>query len=83
MTLLDDWKSVLRYAWSIRFIAAGVVVAGAQTALLMGPETWKVGIDGSLGTGAYAAINGVLAAASTLLTVLAGGARVTKQKNLP
>lgn len=33
MHLLPNWKVVLRYAWSIRFIALAAALSGAEVAL--------------------------------------------------
>ena len=33
MRLLPNWKAVLRYAWSIRFIALAAALSGAEVAL--------------------------------------------------
>lgn len=30
MTLRDDWKKLLRYAWTIRFIAGAVVLSALE-----------------------------------------------------
>jgi hypothetical protein len=74
MTPIPEWRRVLRHAWSVRFMAASVVLSSAGGALmLLNPEA----------TGhPY-----LVAAAAFFLSAIGGvlglGARFTQQKDVP
>jgi hypothetical protein len=65
MTLLPDWKDVLRRAWSVRFIVLAGLLSGAELVLPMF---------------AHAIPNGIFAALSFLAVSAAFVARVLAQR---
>ena len=67
MRLLDDWRTILRKAWSIRFI----ILAGALT-----------GLEVALPLFGDAMPRGVFAGLSVVASIAALGARVTAQKGM-
>lgn len=69
MRLVDDWKAIVRRAWSVRFMAAAVVFSALEVALPM--------LDGLLPIPP-----GVFAALTGLSTGAAFAARLVAQKNL-
>jgi hypothetical protein len=64
MTLLPDWKDVLKRAWSVKFLTLAAVVSGCETVL-------QVAGNAFLPAGVASAIVGVLAALGILARVLA------------
>jgi uncharacterized membrane protein len=64
MTLLPDWKDVLKRAWSVKFLTLAAVVSGCETVL-------QVAGNSFLPAGVASAIVGVLAALGILARVLA------------
>lgn len=67
MKLTDDWRQILKRAWSIRFI----VLAGALT-----------GLEVALPLFGDAMPRGVFAGLSVVASIVALGARVTAQRGL-
>ena len=65
MTLLPDWKDVLRRAWSVRFIVLAGLLSGAELVLPMF---------------AHAIPNGIFAALSFLAVSAAFVARVLAKR---
>lgn len=65
MRLLDDWKRVLRQAWSIRLMLLAGLFSGLEIALPI--------LDGILPVprGAFAALSGVTTAAAFVARLLA------------
>ncbi|MDF1606944.1 hypothetical protein PZ897_02005 [Hoeflea sp. YIM 152468] len=68
MTLLPDWRRVLRRAWSVRLMILAAVLSGAEVALPF--------LDGLLEIAP-----GVFAALSALTTAAAFAARLIAQKD--
>lgn len=65
MTLLPDWKAVLKKAWSVKMLTAIAVLSAVETMFSLVADETLVPQPLS------AAIKGVLAAAGILLRVLA------------
>lgn len=65
--LKPDWRAVLRYAWSIRFIALAAILSGVEVALPLF---------------VYSFPRGIFAALSLLTTAAAFVARLVAQKNV-
>ena len=65
MRLLDDWKDVLRRAWSIRLMLLAALFSGIEIALPL--------LDGilPLPRGAFAALSGLTTAAAFVARLLA------------
>ena len=70
MNLLHNWRTVLRYAWSVRLMVIAAVLSGLEVALPF--------LDGVLDIQP-----GVLALASGLVTAAALIARIIAQSNIP
>ena len=68
MTLLDDWKAILKKAWSVRFNALATVLTGADIML----QTFKP-------EGAPNVLFAVLAGVATMAAMVA---RVVAQKEI-
>jgi hypothetical protein len=43
ITLKDDWRTVLRKAWSVRFMALAAVLSGAEVVLPLFVDTFTRG----------------------------------------
>ena len=67
MTLLPDWKAVIKKAWSVKFIAVAAVLSGLESVAAIAGES----IARQLPTGLYAAVVGVLTALALVARVLA------------
>lgn len=68
MTLIDNWKTVLLKAWSVKFTVIASIFAGAETAVAI----WQPsGIP-----------NGVFAGLAALVAALAPVARIYAQKEV-
>ena len=66
MTLINDWRLVLRRAWSIRLILLAGLSAGASVSLeIMGPDT--LGLPPEI----FAALAAVINAVALLARVVA------------
>ena len=63
--LIDDWKRVLRFSWSIRLIAIAGLFAGCEVALPLVALKWVIP------PGLFAALSGFFAAASLISRLLA------------
>lgn len=65
MRLLDDWKDVLRRAWSIRLMLVAGLLSGAEIALPL--------LEGVLPVprGAFAALSGIATAAAFVARLMA------------
>ena len=63
MTLLPDWKEILKTAWSVRFIVLAAVLSGLEAVLPLFTDSFP--------RGTFAAFSGVLTAAALLARVLA------------
>lgn len=68
MHLIDDWKLVLKRAWSIRFIILAGALTGLEVALPLFGDSMP---------------RGVFAGLSVVASIAALGARVTAQKAFP
>lgn len=68
MKLADDWKDVLRKAWSIRLMLLAGVLSGVEIVLPLFAD--------AIPRGAFAALSGVSVAAAFV-------ARLMAQKDLP
>lgn len=68
MTVVDDWRAVLRKAWSIKFNAAAALFGAAEVAVAI----WKP--DGMP--------NGVFAGCAATITIFANIARLMARKEL-
>ena len=64
MSLLPDWRSILKRAWSVKFLTMAAVVSGCETIL-------QVSGNALLPAGVGSAITGVLASLGILARVLA------------
>ena len=66
MRLIEDWKHVLKHAWSIRFIVLAALLSGVEVVLPMFDDTMP---------------RGLFAVLTLIITVAAAVARlVTQQK---
>ncbi|QKV18706.1 hypothetical protein [Oricola thermophila] len=65
MRLLNDWRRVLRRAWSIRLIVIAGVLSGAEVALPL------VGKAVAIPPGVFAAASGIVTAAAFVARLLA------------
>lgn len=63
MKLNDDWKQILRKAWSIRLMAAAAVLSGIEVALPF--------FAGDIPQGVFATASGVVTAAALVARVVA------------
>lgn len=67
MTLLPDWKAILRRAWSVKFmLLAGVLSAGEVFVQIMEPTQ-----AAAMPKGLFAALSGMLTAGALVARVLA------------
>lgn len=67
MSLIHDWKRIVRKAWSFRLLALAAVLSGAEIILPM--------LEGAIP-------RGVFAVASFVVTAAALVARITAQPNM-
>jgi hypothetical protein len=63
MTLLDDWKEVLKKAWSVRLIALAAILSGIEVVLPM--------FAADIPQGIFAALSGFVTAGALLARVVA------------
>ena len=67
MTLLPDWKAILKKAWSVKFIAVAAVLSGLESVAAIAGDS----IAKQFPTGLYAAVVGVLTALALVARILA------------
>ena len=67
MTLLPDWKTVIRKAWSVKFMALAAIFSGLETIASIAGES----VAGAFPPGAYAAFVGLLTSVALLARVVA------------
>jgi hypothetical protein len=67
--LIPDWRRVLRYSYSIRFIVLAALLSGAEFMLPLIPELWPIP-------------PGLFAALGFFVTVAAGIARLIPQPKI-
>jgi len=67
MTLLPDWKSIIKKAWSIKFMALAGVLSGLESVAAIAGES----IARQFPTGLYAAVVGVVTALALVSRILA------------
>ena len=52
MTLYDNWRDILRKAWSVRLMVAAVVLDGAQVVIQLltphQPSPWFIGLSAAV-----------------------------------
>lgn len=65
MRLIHNWKAVLRYAWSIRFLVLAAVLSGVEVALPL-----VVGVI-PIPAGIFAALSFVTVAAAFIARIVA------------
>ncbi|MBN7764066.1 MULTISPECIES: hypothetical protein [Nitratireductor] len=65
MRLIHNWKAVLRYAWSIRFLVLAAVLSGVEVALPL-----VVGVI-PIPAGIFAALSFVTVAAAFIARIIA------------
>lgn len=63
MNLVDDWRSVLRKAWSVRLIILAGMLSGAEVVLPM--------FQGDIPRGMFASFSGLVTAAALFARVIA------------
>jgi hypothetical protein len=63
--LVDDWKRVLRFSWSIRLIAIAGLFAGCEVALPL------IALRVSIPPGVFAGLSGFFTAAALISRLLA------------
>ena len=63
MTLLPDWKEILKSAWSVRLIILAAVLSGIEAILPLFTDAFP--------RGTFAAVSGLVTAAALLARVLA------------
>lgn len=68
MKLLQDWKSILRNAWSIRWIALAVLLSGVEAALAFVQTDPTVGK--MVPTGVFAVLSAFVSAFALLARVM-------------
>lgn len=68
MKLVDDWDSILKKAWSVKFTIGAALLGGLEVAVTIIEPA-------SIPKGAFAAF-------ASIVSVLAAGARVMQQKEL-
>lgn len=68
MRLIDDWRLILRKAWSIKFVIAAAILSGAEVAV-----AWLQ---------PFGMPNGMFAAGAGVVSVFAFGARMLAQKEI-
>lgn len=67
MTLIPDWKEVVRKAWSIKFMALAALLSGAEVVLQILEPT----LSESLPRGLFAALAGLVTAGALVVRVMA------------
>lgn len=72
MGLLDNWREILRRAWSVRFLILAGLLSGLEVALQIAQPI----IDPIVPKGLFSALAGLATAAALV-------ARVLAQSNLP
>lgn len=63
MSLVDDWRSVLRKAWSVRLIILAGALSGAEVVLPM--------FQDAIPRGVFASLSGLVTAAALFARVIA------------
>lgn len=64
MKLIDNWKLILRKAWSLKFTAAAMVLGAIEVGIqFYQPESWPAGL--------FAALAALATAASAVARLLA------------
>lgn len=67
MQLIENWKTVLAKAWSVRLIALAVVLSGIEAMMpLLQPVA-----EGNLPKGLFAALSGLASAAALTARIIA------------
>jgi hypothetical protein len=69
MTLITEWKSTLKSAWSVRWIIAAAMLSGLEVAMPMLRESLEP--LGFLPPGTFAVTSAIASAASVVARVLA------------
>lgn len=77
MTLVNNWKRLLKESWSVQLAYAATIVGGIGQALTYIPE--KILISLSLNASQTGYVGGILAALGLLLTAIIPPARVADQ----
>lgn len=72
MNLIDNWREILRRAWSVRFLILAGLLSGLEVALQLAQPL----IDPLVPRGMFSALAGLSTAAALV-------ARVLAQSNLP
>lgn len=67
MKLIDDWKSIVRKAWSIRLL----VIAGLLSGLEVICQVLEPSLAADLPNGVFASLSGLVTAAALVARVLA------------
>jgi len=67
MTLLPDWQSIIKKAWSVKFMALAAVLSGLESVAAIAGES----IAKEFPPGLYAASVGVLTALALLARIVA------------
>ncbi len=77
MQLAEDWRAVLRHAWSVRFGILAALLGGCSAVFAIDPFILPLPL------GAAAIIAGVTSAAASLAGIAATFSRIVSQKDLP
>lgn len=67
MTLLPDWKQVIRKAWSVKFMVLAALLSGCEVAV----SILQPAITESLPPGVFASLAGLVTAGALVARVLA------------
>ena len=67
MTLLPDWKQVIRKAWSVKFMVLAALLSGCEVAV----SILQPAITESLPPGVFASFAGLVTAGALVARVLA------------
>ncbi len=76
MKLIDDWRRVLRNAWSIKFAIASAVLGALEVVVALGKPAW-------IPSGAFAALAFVASAGGGIARVMAQKEKSTPQGGIP
>ncbi len=67
MTLLPDWKEVVRKAWSVKFMVLAALLSGAEVVL----QLIEPAMSADMPKGLFASLAGLVTAAALVARVLA------------
>lgn len=67
MTLIPDWKDVLKKAWSVKFMAMAAVLSGVEVVFQILEPT----VADTMPKGLFASLSGMVTAGALVVRVLA------------